>query len=107
VPVHELNKTTAFARGDLNVGDLAETLEEGSELVLGHISRETANENGGIVGIGKLVHWLHRVEGPLVLLVLGHAPATTHGISGLANLSRHLSRTALALAVLVRAGKRG
>lgn len=68
----ELDEATALSRRDLDVGYLAKALEERAELVLGHIARESANEDGRVVGIRELVHllpsressgrWLVRVE---------------------------------------------
>ena len=58
--LHELHETTSLSRGDLDVGDLSEALEEGSQLVLGHVARQTSDEDGGVVGIGELVHGLGR-----------------------------------------------
>lgn len=54
----ELNETAALSGWDLNVGDLAEALEEGTEFILSDVAGETANEDSGIVGIGELVHGL-------------------------------------------------
>ena len=56
--LNELNETAALSRRNLDVGDLTEALEERTELVLGDISRETSNEDGGVVGISELVHGL-------------------------------------------------
>lgn len=58
VALDELDETTALARGNLDVGDLAEALEEGAELILGDVARKTTNEDGGVVGVGELVHGL-------------------------------------------------
>ena len=58
--LHELHETTAFSRGDLDVGDLSEALEEGAQLVLSYVARQTSDEDGGVVGIGELVHGLRR-----------------------------------------------
>jgi len=60
VAVDKLNETAALARRDLDVGDLAKALEEATELVLGDVAREAADENGGVVGVGELVHLLAR-----------------------------------------------
>lgn len=54
----ELDETAALSRGDLDVGDFTEALEERAELVLSNVARQTANENGGVVGVGELVHGL-------------------------------------------------
>lgn len=58
VTLHELHETASLAWWDLDVGDLTEALEEGTELVLGDIAGETANEDGGVVGVSELVHGL-------------------------------------------------
>ena len=58
VALHKLNKATALSGRDLDVGDFTKALEEGAELVLGHVARQTADENGRVVGIGELVHRL-------------------------------------------------
>jgi len=62
VAVDELNKAAAFARWDLDVGDLPKALEEGAKFILGDIARETADKDGGVVGVGELVHLAARVE---------------------------------------------
>jgi hypothetical protein len=62
VAVDKLDKAAALSGGNLDVGDLAESLEERAELVLRHISREAADEHGGVVGIRELVHLGGRVE---------------------------------------------
>jgi hypothetical protein len=71
VALDELNETAALSRGDLDVGDFAEALEEGAELILGDVAGEATNEHGGIVGVGELVHGLGST-------VEGHGRAT-HG----------------------------
>jgi hypothetical protein len=64
VALNELDKTAALSRGDLDVGDLAESLEERAELILSDVARQTANEDSGVVGVGELVHRLgSTVEG--------------------------------------------
>lgn len=60
VALDELDKTAALTRWDFDIGDLAKALEKGTELILGNISRKTADENSGVVGIGELIHWLGR-----------------------------------------------
>lgn len=60
--VDELNEAAALARGDLDVGDLAESLEERSKLILGNVAGKASNEDGGVVGIGELVHLGGRVK---------------------------------------------
>lgn len=54
----ELDEATALAGRNLDVGDLAESLEERAELILGHVARQTTNEDGGVVGVSELVHGL-------------------------------------------------
>ena len=56
--LHKLHETTAFSRGDLDVGDLAEALEEGSQLVLRHVSGQTADEDRCVIWVRELVHRL-------------------------------------------------
>lgn len=58
VTLDELDETTALARRNLDVGDLAESLEERAELILSHVARQTTNEDGGVVGVGELIHGL-------------------------------------------------
>lgn len=58
VALDELDETTALARRDLDVGDFTESLEERTELILSDIAGETTNEDGGVVGVGELVHGL-------------------------------------------------
>jgi len=60
--VDELDETAAFARRNLDISNLTEALEEGSEFVLGHVARKSANEDSGVVGVGELVHLSSRVE---------------------------------------------
>ena len=56
----ELNEAAALSGWDLNVGNLAEALEEGTELILGNVSGQATNEDGSVVGISELVHRLRR-----------------------------------------------
>lgn len=95
--MHKLHESTALARGNLDISDLAEALEEGTELVLSDVSREATDEDGSVVWISELVHLTtrHLTTGHLatrlhasVTLVrvewswLLHAPANRlHGIS--------------------------
>lgn len=55
VAVNELDEATALSRRDLDVGDLAEALEERAKLILGHVTRQTADKDGGVVGISELI----------------------------------------------------
>jgi hypothetical protein len=72
VSLNKLHKTTSLARRYLDIGDFAKALEEGTKFVLRHISRKPSNENGGIVGISKLVHGLRGT-------IVAHW-GSTHGI---------------------------
>lgn len=69
----ELDETTALARRDLDVGDFTEALEERTELVLSDVAGEATNENGGVVGVGELVHGLRSA------IVVAHW-GSTHGV---------------------------
>jgi hypothetical protein len=93
VPMHELNKATALSRGNLDVGDFSESLEEGAELILGHVATQATHEDSGVVGIRELVHGLHRSVGRRLLIVKGHGSAPAHGAgsSGTSNLGNHLT----------------
>jgi len=73
VTLNELDKAAALSGGDLDVGNLAEALEEGTELILGNVARKAANENSGIVGVGELVHRLRST------VVAGHR-GSAHGV---------------------------
>lgn len=73
VTLDKLNETAALARGNLDVGDLAEALEERAELVLGDVAGETTDEDGGVVGVGELVHRLRSA------VVASHG-RSTHGV---------------------------
>ena len=56
--LNKLHKPTAFAGRNLDVGDLAKSLEEGTQLILGDVARQTADKDRRVVGIGELVHRL-------------------------------------------------
>jgi hypothetical protein len=58
VALDELDETAALARGDLDIGDFSESLEERAELILSHVARKATNKDGGVVGVGELVHGL-------------------------------------------------
>jgi hypothetical protein len=72
VTLDELDETAALARGNLDIGDLAEALEEGTELVLGDVSTESTDENSSVVRVSELIHGL----GSAVVAHWG----STHGI---------------------------
>lgn len=71
VALHELDETTTLSGGDLDVGDFSEALEERTELILGNVAGQTTDEDGGVVGVCKLIHRLGST-------VEGHGRAT-HG----------------------------
>lgn len=94
VAVDKLDETAALARRDLDVGDFTEALEEGAELVLGDVARETTDEDGSVVGVSELVHLGSRVEASIAE-VLHVAPP--HG------LLRHTTAHHLALVAVTEA----
>lgn len=58
----ELDKTTTLSRRNLDVSYLAKALEERAKLVFSDIAGQATNKDGGVVGIGELIHlgrWLH------------------------------------------------
>lgn len=103
VALDELDETAALAGRDLDICDLAEALEERAELIFGDVATKAANENGGVVRVGELVHWLgstvetkrrgthavhangtarHTAHGSgtsVLVLVLGGGSANAHG----------------------------
>lgn len=92
VAVDELDEAATLARRDLDVGDLAEALEERPQLILGDVAREATDEHGSIVRVRELVH-SHGVEARATLLVaevrlLAH-PLVTHGTVWHGALRRH------------------
>lgn len=82
VTVDELDKTTALSGRDLDVGDLAEALEERAELVLSDVARQTTDEDSGVVGVGELVQ------------AAVHAGSHGAGHAGHASVHGHAARTA-------------
>lgn len=107
VAVNELDEAATLSGGDLDVGDLTKTLEERSQLILGHIAREATDEHGSIVRVRELVHG-HGVEARTALLVaevglLAH-PLVAHGTVRHGGLGRHhggVARKVLELTTLV------
>lgn len=73
VALDELDEAAALSGRDLDIGDLAEALEEGTELVLGDVAGKTANEHSGVVRVGELVHRLGST------VVAGHGRGA-HGV---------------------------
>ena len=86
VALDELDETAALARRDLDVGDFTEALEKRTELILGNVAGETANKNGGVVGVSELVHGLGST-------VEAHRGSTHRGVhagrAGHAHSTRH------------------
>lgn len=102
VTVDELNEATTLAGRDLDVGDLAEALEEGAELILGDVARQTANKHGSVVRIRELVHRLllgHRLR----VALAKEGRGTPAHLAHLLLLLRHHRALLTALAVLVGA----
>jgi hypothetical protein len=94
VALNELDETAALAGRDLNVCDFTEALEEGAELILGDVATKTANENGCVVRVGELVHWLRStVETKRRSAHAVHANGTT-------GHTAHTSRTGVLVLVL-------
>ena len=56
--LNELNEATALSGGDLDVGDLTESLEERPKLILGDIAGKSTNKDSCVVGVSELVHGL-------------------------------------------------
>ena len=81
VALDELDKAAALSGWDLDVGDLSEALEERAELVLGDIAREATDEDGGVVGVSELVHWL----GGTVVADRG----SSHGVHARGHVASH------------------
>lgn len=81
VALDELNKATALSGWDLDVGDLPEALEERAELVLSDVARKATDEDGGVVGVSELVHWL----GGTVVADRGG----THGVHARGHVASH------------------
>lgn len=82
----ELDKAATLAGGDLDVGDVAEALEERAKLILGDIAGKATDEHSRVVGVGELVHGLHRVESSALAIVGGSG--TPHG-TRLARMARN------------------
>lgn len=103
--VDELDESAALAGGDLHVGDLAKSLEEGAQLVLGDVARQSTDKDSRIVWIGELVHrLLDGVEGVRVLLIGRHAPTHLAIVAG--HLWNRTGRALRAMAILVRPANR-
>ena len=101
VALDELDEAAALAGRDLDVGDLAEALEEGTELVLGDVAGKAADEHGGVVGVRELVHRLGST------VVAGHWRGAhgvhAHGVRA-AGHATHTGSTSCAALVLGSGG---
>lgn len=95
VALDELDETAALARRDLDVGDFTEALEKRTELILGNVAGEAANENGGVVGVSELVHGLRST-------VEAHRGSTHRGVH--ASRARHAHSTRHDTGALVLGG---
>jgi hypothetical protein len=123
VALDELDETATLSRGDLDVGDFSEALEERAELILGDVAGKATDEHSGVVGVGELVHGLgstveahgrtahrrvhasgtghtHVASTNTRTLILGGSGGDTHGAVATVD-TLHLSESAL-LVVLVR-----
>jgi len=85
MPLDKLNKAATLPRGNLDVGDFSEALEERTELVFGNITGQSSDEDGRVVGVGELVHRLRST-------VVTHR-GSTHGVHAhrTSRTSRHSS----------------
>jgi len=94
VALNELDETAALTGRNLDVCDLAKALEERAELIFGNVTAKTTNENGGIVGVGELVHWLRST--------VETKRRSTHAVhaNGTARHATHGSRTGVLVLVL-------
>jgi hypothetical protein len=97
VTLDELDEAAAFSGGDLDVGDFAEALEEGAQLIFRNVPRKSSDKNGGIVRIGKLIHGLLL----LLLAVEGHWRTSHGGWVHRAASARHSHSTRTTRAALV------
>ena len=102
--MHELHEAAALAGRDLDVGDLAEALEEGAKLVLGDVARQTTDEDSRVVGIGELIHGLHGVERRTLVVVGGGAAPHRTGSRMTGNGRHHLVGSARAAVATVLMG---
>lgn len=98
--MNELHEAAAFAGGDLDVGDLAKALEEGTQLILSDVARQTTNEDGCVVRVRELIHRLHRTLLKTLLLVVGlHAPVHATLLHG--RCLHHAGTAVVTLTILV------
>ena len=97
VALNELDETAPFTGWDLDIGDLAEALEERAQLVLSDVAGKTSNEDSGVVGVRELVHGLlllaiERHWWSAHLLIHLTRATGAAGASGAAGTARHTSR---------------
>ena len=103
VTLNELNEAASFAWGDLDIGDLAKALEERPEFILGDVSREASNEDGGVVRVSELVHGLRRA---IVAHWRGSHGVHSKGASATAGAGLHVHATRSARAAALVLGGR-
>lgn len=104
VALDELDETAAFSRGNLDIGDLAETLEERAKLILGDVAGQTADEDGRVVGVGELVH---RLRGSSAIESRHRGGAHRRGVHGTKRTrarGHHASMTSSGAALVLRSG---
>lgn len=87
--VDELDEATALARGDLDIGDFTESLEEGAKLILGNVAREATNKDGRVVRVGELVHLGGRVKATAAATSAAGVGETSHSTTTPHLLLRH------------------
>ena len=101
--LYKLDEAATFARRNLDVGDFTEALEEGAELVLSDIARQATDEDGGVVGVGELIHGLGSA-------IVAHG-RSAHGVNAHARTATllghaHASGAAWTTALVLGSGSR-
>jgi len=97
VTLNKLDEAATLSGRDLDIGDLAEALEEGTELVLGDVAGKATNKHSGVIRVGELVHGLRST------VVASHGRGAhgvhAHGVraTGHATHARSASSTTLVL----------
>jgi hypothetical protein len=81
VAVNELDEAAALAGGNLDVSDLAESLEEAAKLILGNVAAEASDEDSGVVRVSELVHLL--LEGSAAAVALVEVGTRRHAVEAL------------------------
>jgi len=92
VSLNELHEAASLAGGYLDVGNLAKALEERTQLVLGDVAGQAADEDGGVVGVGELIH---RLGSAAAIVAHGRS---AHGV--------HADRTTATTAAAAAAARR-